>query len=181
MRFDKCGLKSLGPPHGWTLRNFENITSIWGEIVCLETSMEDTISFLNKWRSSFTMEDFIDGHFIMHIGDVGYRILIKDASCTFHINPQFLVPARSSSMEDKVSNEDNRKIEMHGDDVASNEKMKSSHWPNADRVDDASLEWVIRETPRFESELENSEHVEKHWNSPSASINLSSNTKLATI
>jgi len=33
------------PPHGWTLRNFESIASFWGKLVCLETPIEDTISF----------------------------------------------------------------------------------------------------------------------------------------
>jgi len=33
------------PPHGWTQQNFESIASMWGKLVCLETSIEDTISF----------------------------------------------------------------------------------------------------------------------------------------
>ena len=33
------------PPHGWTLQNFKNIASAWGKMVCLETPIQDTISF----------------------------------------------------------------------------------------------------------------------------------------
>ena len=33
------------PPHGWALQNFERIASRWGKLLCLETPIEDTISF----------------------------------------------------------------------------------------------------------------------------------------
>ena len=32
------------------------------------------------------------GHIIMQIGDAGYRIMVKEANCSFIINPQFIVP-----------------------------------------------------------------------------------------
>jgi len=142
------------PSHGWTLHNFENIASMWGKIVCLETPIEDTIPF-ESTKILIDSDKFHDivGRFILHIGDVGYRILVKEASYTFEINPRCIVPTRSSSMEDKVSNEGVKKSEIHGDDVASIKEMENSRWPNANRVDAASSEGIIRGTPRLEFEV----------------------------
>ena len=127
-------------PHGWTLQNSENIASMWAKMVCLETPIEDIISF-ESMKILIDGDRFhnIEGHFILHIGDVGFRVVIKEASCKFQINVQFVVLARSTSMENKALIETKKKTEIQGDGVASTEEMESSRWPKANRVDDASL------------------------------------------
>ena len=120
------------PPHGWNQQNFENIASIWGKLVCLETSIDDTISFesMRILIDSDRMQT-IEGHLLLHLGDAGYRVEVKEASCSFQINPQFIVPANSSPMEAKATNEVNQKVKVHGTDVVVCDELGTCHWPKA--------------------------------------------------
>jgi len=143
---------------------------MWGKMVCLETLIEDTLSF-ESMKILIDNDRFhdIEGHFILHTGDVGFRVMTKEASCIFQINPQFVVPARSASIEDKAPIEAKKGTEIQGDGVDSTNEMESNHCLNANRVDVANSKGVAKETPRFEFEVGNSLH--------SASINSSSKTK----
>ena len=87
------------PPHGWSLRNFESIAAIWGKMICLETPIEDTISFesMKILVESNSFQEVM-GHIILQIGDAGYRIMVKEANCSFVIKPQFVAPVLSSSV-----------------------------------------------------------------------------------
>jgi len=88
------------PSHGWTMKTFENIASLWGKLVCLETPIEDTISFESmKMLIDCVRFHHIEGDIILHLDDAGFRVMVKEASCTFQINPKFVVPANSASME----------------------------------------------------------------------------------
>jgi len=63
----------------------------------LETSIDDTISFesMRILIDSVGMQK-IEGYLILHLGDAGYRVEIKEASCSSQINPQFIIPDGSS-------------------------------------------------------------------------------------
>jgi len=52
------------------------------------------------------------GHIILQIGDAGYNILVKEASCSFNINPLFIAPEESSAVKGV-----NRQPELHDADV----------------------------------------------------------------
>ena len=102
-------------------------------MICLETPIEDTVYF-ESTKILIESNRFyeVGGHIILHIGDAGYRIMVKELTvCSFVINPQFVVPARSSSMEIKAVIEGNRMPEIHGVNVAPNNEMKSTHWSNS--------------------------------------------------
>ena len=149
---------------------------MWGKMVCLETLIEDTLSF-ESMKILIDNDRFhdIEGHFILHTGDVGFRVMIKEASCIFQINPQFVVPTRSASIEDKAPIEAKKKTEIQGDGVDSTDEMESNHWPNANRVDVASSEGVARETPRFEFEVENGLHSASNSSSKTKTAQYSQN------
>ena len=87
----------------------------------METPIEDTLSFesMKILIESKCLQE-VEGHIILQIGDVGYRIFIKEASCSFNINPQFIVSGGSSSMVVKGRNEDQDAPERQDDDVARN-------------------------------------------------------------
>ena len=146
----------------------------------LETSIEDTISFesMSILIDNVRMQT-IEGHLLLHLGDVGYRVQVKEASCSFQINPQFIVPAGSSPMEVKVPNEDSQNVEVHGIDVAVRDEMGSRHWPKANRLEDATLDGVVRESPNFEFEDGIAQHLQMNKKSPSGSSNSSLSTKTA--
>ena len=154
--YEVCGTKRLWievfgvPPHGWSLRNFESITSIWGKLICLETPIEDTISF-ESMKILIESNNFqqVMGHILLQIGDAGYRIMVKEASCSFNINPQFIVPAKSSSIMVKNVNEGNSEPVLH-DDGASKEDEERNRGSNASRMDSANSAGVARGAPLFE-------------------------------
>jgi len=87
------------PPHGWSLKNFERIASFWGKMICLETPIEDTICFgsMKILIESKTFQNVV-GHIILQIGDAGYRITVKEANCSFNINPIFIARMSPLSM-----------------------------------------------------------------------------------
>ena len=119
------------PPHGWTLKNFESLASFWGKLVCLETPIEDVISFESmKILVEGNCFQEVKGHFILQIGDAGYKIMVKEANCSFSINPQFLVPASSSSTGVKVASVGNSEPALHeevqGDRRISNLNLHST-------------------------------------------------------
>jgi len=69
------------PPHGWSLRNFERMASLWGKLICLETSIDDTVCFdsMKILIESKSFQDVV-GHIVLQIVDAGYRIMVKEAS-----------------------------------------------------------------------------------------------------
>ena len=62
----------------------------------METSIDDTASFdsMKILIESKSFQDVV-GHIILQIGDAGYRILVKEASCSININPLFIALERS--------------------------------------------------------------------------------------
>ena len=96
------------PPHGWSLDNFEKIASFWGKLICLETPIEDTVSF-DSMRILIETASFqeVGGHIILQIRDADYRIWVKEASCSININPMFIAPEscahKSASVREKAS------------------------------------------------------------------------------
>ena len=152
------------------MQNFEIIAFLWGKLVCLETSIKDTLSF-ESMKILIDTDRFhgIEGQVVLHIGDAGFMIMIKEASCTFQINPQFVIPTRSASTEVKDLTEAMKKSKVQGDGVNSADELVSNHWPNVERMDGANSEGVEREALRFDLEGKDVLH--------SASINSNSKTK----
>jgi len=66
------------PPHGWSLANFELIASLWGKLVCLETPVEDAISF-ESMKILIDTDRFhgIEGQVVMHTVDAGFLVMIQ--------------------------------------------------------------------------------------------------------
>ena len=118
----------------------------------METPIEDTICFesMRIFIESNRLHE-VGGHIILHIGNAGYRIIVKEASCSFVINPQFITSVGSSSMEIKAVNEDSKLLVIHGADVVSTGEMANNHWSEADRMVDIRTDGVFGETPRFET------------------------------
>ena len=141
------------------MQNFESIASLWGKLVCLETPIEDTVSFesLKLLIDTDRFHD-IDGQVVLHIGDAGFLVIIKEASCTFQINPQFVVPANNSSTEVKGSKEAVEKLEVQGGEVDSTGEVAINRSPNAGRMVDFSFEGAARRSPRFELEGNEVQH-----------------------
>ena len=168
------------PPHGWTQLTFERIASNWGKLVWLETPIEDTISFKSMRiliNSGSTQK--IEGHLILHLADAGYRVEIKEASCFIQVNPQFIVPNGSSSMEVKVHNRDTKNAEVHENDVAINDEVVSTHWPKINRLEVDASEEAGREIQNFEIEDVAGQHVLRSRNSPSGNSKSSFMTMIA--
>ena len=118
--------------------------------------------------------------FTLHIGDAGYRNLVKEASFTLQINPQFVVPTGSSSMVDKGSNKDIRKAVIHGEDVALVNEMGTNHWPNGNKVATASSERAISGNSKSEFEVGDSQIGDKIGSCSPVSINSSPSFKTRT-
>ena len=57
--------------------------------------------------------------------------MVKEASCSFTINPQFIAPAGSSPIEIKAVNEGSRAPVLRKGDVASKDDVERNHWSNA--------------------------------------------------
>jgi len=76
--------------------------------------------------------------------------MIKEASCSFQINPQFVGPAYSVSLVSNVRVEAMVKSGVVGDDEANKDDMDNINWSKVNRVDMARLEDEVRETPNFE-------------------------------
>jgi len=144
------------PPHGWSLKTFENITSLWGKMVCLETPIEDTISFeLMKILIICVKFQHIEGDIVLHIGDAGFRVMVKESSYTFQINPKFMVHGIPSSRGSKECDGAKVKSGVGGDDVALTDDLEGSNWLKGDRVVVASSVGVVQETPDLNFELGN--------------------------
>jgi len=81
------------PAHGWSLKNFEKIVSLWGKLICLETLIDETVCF-DSLRILIECKSFqeVMGNIILQIGDAGYRIMVKEASCSINLNPMFIAP-----------------------------------------------------------------------------------------
>ena len=81
------------------LKNFESIASLWGKLICLESPIDDTVSF-DSMRILIETGSLRDagGHVILQIGDAGYRIRVKEASFSFNINPMFIAPESSTPL-----------------------------------------------------------------------------------
>ena len=80
--------------------------SFWGKLICLETPIDETVCF-DSMRILIESKSFqeVVGHIILQIGDAGFRIMVKEASCSFNINPMFIAPGSdipnvASSMEE---------------------------------------------------------------------------------
>ena len=151
-------------------------------MICLETPIEDTICFesMRILIESNRLHE-VGGHIILHIGNVGYRIMVKEASCSFVINPQFITSAGSSAMEIKTVNEDSRLPIIHGADVASKGEMANNHWSEADRMVDISSDGVFGESPRFETNGESGHCADRTGKSDSINASSCSKTKTAQL
>jgi len=125
----------------------------------LETPIEDTVSF-KSLKLLIDTDRFhgIDGQVVLHIGDTSFFIIIKEASCTFQINPQFVVPASNSSTKVKGSKEAMEKLEVQGGEVDSTDEVAINRSPNAGRMVDFSFEGDARRSPRFELEGNEVQH-----------------------
>jgi len=144
------------PPHGWTMKTFEDIASLWEKLVCLETPIEDTISFESmKILINCVRFHHIEGDISLHLGDAGFRVMVKEASRTFQINPKFVVPVNSASMGSKDRAGAKMKSGLLGNDVALMDDLEGSNWPKENRMDVASSEGVVQETPGLEFEMGN--------------------------
>ena len=123
------------PPHGWSLKNFEIIASIWGELICLETTIDDTICF-SSMRILIKSKCFqeVVGHIILQIGDASYRIMVKEASCSINLNPVFIT-------SDSGIHNVNRKMEV-GPRQPVNHKEEVVLQGNANQVVSANSEGV---------------------------------------
>ena len=141
------------PQHGWMTQNFESRAFLWSKLVCLETPIEDTVSFESmKFLIDADRFHSIDGQVVLQIRDAGFLFMIKEASCTFQINPQFVIPANSSSTEVKDPKEAIQKLEVQGDDVDPTNEVAINHLPHAGRMVGASSEGADRRSPRVELE-----------------------------
>jgi len=120
---------------GWSLRNFERIASFWGKLICLETSIDDTVSFdsMKILIESKSFQDVV-GHIILQIGDAGHRILVKEASCSININPLFIAPERSSTVK-----ETSRQPVINNDDDAIEDEEGKKFWCDANRMDGSGV------------------------------------------
>ena len=107
------------PPHGWSLKNFGSIASLWEKLICLESPIDDTVSF-DSMRILIETGSLRDarGHVILQIGDAGYRIRVKEASFSFNINPMFIAPESSTPITANVLKEDSRQPVSHNEDAA---------------------------------------------------------------
>jgi len=169
------------PPHGWSMRNFERIVSFWGKLVCLETPIEDTISFesMKILVESNSFQEVM-GHLILQIGDAGYRIMVKEASCSFVINPQFIAPESSSSTGVKKVNEVSSGPDHYGD-MASKNTGGFIQGIQPSRLVCTNPDEVTRGAPLFEFETEVGQCDENDASINSMSKTASSKTKTAQL
>lgn len=67
------------PPHGWHKENFKKIAELWGRMICLERAIDKTESF-ESMRILIDTGIFktINGDFVLHMGNSGYRITVKE-------------------------------------------------------------------------------------------------------
>ena len=166
------------PPHGWNQQNFENIASIWGKVVCLETPIEDTISF-ESMRILIDSDRLqtIEGHLLLHLGDAGYRIKVKEASYSFQINPQFIVPDNSSPSEVRATNKASQEVQVLDTDVAVCVDRGTCHWPTTNRLEGANSDGAARASTDF-AFADRIAH-QLHMNRKSPSRSFESRTKTA--
>ena len=169
------------PPHGWTMRNFERIVSFWGKLVCLETPIEDTVSFesMKILVESNSFQEVM-GHLILQIGDAGYRIMVKEASCSFVINPQFIAPESSSSTGVKKVNEASSGPDHHGA-MASKNTGGFIQGVQPSRMASANPDEIARGASLFEFETEVGQCAENVASINSMSKAASSKTKTAQL
>ena len=121
----------------------------------------------------------VRGHIILQIGDAGYRIMIKEASCSFNINSHFIVLGGSSSMLIKDVNEGSGAPERPVDDVASKSDVARNQWFNENRLDANNTAGEVEETPVFDLNGGNGQHAEMIGKCASISSASSSKTKTA--
>lgn len=106
----------------------------------METPIEETFSF-ESMRILIDTDRLhsIEDELILSIEDVGYKIMIKEASCV--IAPQIKI-STSSSMKIRDSN-----VEEHqGAVMATNEDVASSDQPMEVRLEDDIVQEVVKET-----------------------------------
>uniref|UniRef100_A0A7C8ZJ28 Uncharacterized protein n=1 Tax=Opuntia streptacantha TaxID=393608 RepID=A0A7C8ZJ28_OPUST len=60
--------------------------------------------------------------------------MIKEASCTFQINPQVVIPASDASAKVLVPSEAMNKPEVQGDDVDATDDVGSQHWASGGKL-----------------------------------------------
>ena len=133
------------PPHGWTLENFERIASLWGKMICLETSIEDTIYF-DSMKILIVSKSFqnVMGHIVLQIGDAGYNITVREAHCSININPVFTIPNESppAIVSREVSGGKNQPV-IHNDAPASKEVDSLMIGSNGNEFNSANLVGVL--------------------------------------
>jgi len=106
--------------------------------------------------------------------------MVKEASCSFIINPQFIVPAQSSSMVIKDASKVSGMPKFNGNDVASMADVVRNHRTCGARLDGARLDGVLRESPLIEVEAEELSGQPAGKMGNSASIRVSSSIKTKT-
>jgi len=78
------------------------------------------------------------GHIILQIGDAGYRIMVKETSCSFNINPLFIAPERSS-----VVKEARRQSVIHDDIVAAEDEEGKKVGGDVNRLNSGNSEGIL--------------------------------------
>jgi len=111
----------------------------------------------------------IEGQVVMHIEDAGFMVMIKEASCTFQINPQFVSPVSDAFEEVKGLSEVVDKPKVHGDDVDAIDDVASIQQGNDGMMVGERSEGAVRVNPCFEVDGMEVQH--------STSINSNSRTK----